>query len=355
MTVRGQHTLSEIISQPNVWAETIHTFMASQAHLKQAWTECDPKQLLFTGCGSTYYLAQTAAALFQSLTGIAARAYPASEIALFAPQLLINPEQTLMVAISRSGTTTETLAAVEKFRQLGGQAVWAIACYPQADLVQAANLALVAEAAQEQSMAQTRSFASMLILAQALAATIAGEDISVLARLPQLVRSLIEQAGPLAETLGYEAGLKQFFFLGSGPQYGLACEAMLKMKEMSISHSEAFHFLEFRHGPKSLIDEQSLVVGLLSPAAFIPESQVLSEMPALGGQTLALNPLPDRIEAQWSVNLASDLPTWARLALYLPPLQLLAYHRAISKALDPDTPRHLSAVVFLDGKTLTPG
>jgi glutamine---fructose-6-phosphate transaminase (isomerizing) len=350
--MRGQHTFSEITSQPEAWTDAIRAFEANQATLKQAWTALAPKRLLFTGCGSTYYLAQVAAALFQSLTGVPAQACPASEIVLFTNQALTEVAQTLLVAISRSGTTTETLAAIARFRQLGGRGVWAITCYPQVALAQEADLTLLAEAAQEQSLAQTRSFASMLILAQALAATIAGEDISVLARLPELGRHLIEKTAPLSEKLGSQTDLKQHFFLGSGPQYGLACEAMLKMKEMSISHSEAFHFLEFRHGPKSLVDEQSLVVGLLSPSAFIPESQVLREMAALGGQTLALNSLPDKVETRWSIQLTPDLPAWARPVLYLPPLQLLGYHRAMSKGLDPDSPRNLSAVVFLDMNTL---
>lgn len=351
--MRGQHTLTEITSQPEAWADAFSAFEVNQAALRQAWAALAPKQVLFTGCGSTYYLAQVAAALFQSLTGVPSQACPASEIVLFTNQTLSEPAQTLLIAISRSGTTTETLAAIAKFRQLGGRGVWGITCYPQSDLVQEAELNLLAEAAQEQSMAQTRSFASMLVLAQALAATVAGEDISPLARLPELGRPLIEEVAPLAETLGAQTSLKQFFFLGSGPQYGLACEAMLKMKEMSISHSEAFHFLEFRHGPKSLVDEQSLVVGLLSSAAFIPEYQVLNEMAGFGGQTLALNPLLNNVEARWSVQLTPDLPAWARPVLYLPPLQLLGYYRAMNKGLDPDSPRNLSAVVFLDKETLT--
>jgi glutamine---fructose-6-phosphate transaminase (isomerizing) len=78
-------------------------------------------------------------------------------------------------------------------------------------------------------------------------------------------------------------------------------------------------------------------------------------MADLGGQTLALNPLSDKVEARWSIQLTPDLPAWARPVLYLPPLQLLGYYRAMSKGLDPDSPRNLSAVVFLDTNTLTSG
>jgi glucosamine--fructose-6-phosphate aminotransferase (isomerizing) len=351
MSAKGQHTFTEIITQPAAWADALQAFSATESTLKQAWADLRPQQLVFTGCGSTYYLAQIAAALFQGLTGVSARACPASEIILFAPQILSNPAQTLLVAISRSGTTTETLTAIHKFRQLDGAAVWSITCQPQSPLAQETDLVLLAEAAQEQSMAQTRSFASMLILAQALAATLAGEETTPLALLPELGQKLIEQSASLAETLGSRPDLTQFFFLGSGALYGVACEAMLKMKEMSLSQSEAFHFLEFRHGPKAIVDEQSLIIGLLSATAFTPEQQVLAEMAALGGHVLSLTPISEKIDANWSLNLASHLPTWAKPVLYLPPLQLLAYHRAISKGLDPDNPRHLDPVVFLDVAT----
>jgi glucosamine--fructose-6-phosphate aminotransferase (isomerizing) len=231
------------------------------------------------------------------------------------------------------------------FRQLDGQAVWGITCYPESTIAQETDLALLAQAAQEQSVAQTRSFASMLVLAQTLAATVAGKDTAPLAALPALGASLLEQSASRAESLGRRGDLERFFFLGSGRLYGLANEAMLKMKEMSLSHSEAFHFLEFRHGPKSMVNARSLVIGLLSPRANTHEEHVVDEMAALGAQTLTLGPTSQQIR------LDDQLPAWATPVLYLPPLQLLAYHRAMAKGLDPDNPRHLEAVVSLDPAT----
>jgi len=274
---------------------------------------------------------------------VSARACPSSEVVLFSEQVLPDPRQTLLVAISRSGTTTETLVAVDRFRRIGGRAVWAVTCYPDSPLAQAADLVLPAEAAQEQSVAQTRSFASMLVLVQATAAAVAGLDPAPLAALPELGRELLAQTAPLAQAWGGEREVDRFFFLGSGPQYGLANEAMLKMKEMSLSHSEAFHFLEFRHGPMSLVNGQSLVVGLLSQAAYVHEQRVMAEMSALGAATLALGP------GAAHVPLGDEhIPAWAMPVLYLPPLQLMAYHQAIARGLDPDRPRHLESVVYLD-------
>ncbi|MDW8099756.1 MAG: SIS domain-containing protein [Anaerolineae bacterium] len=345
--MKGHHTFTEITTQTEAWVDALHFFESIRAELRRAWAALSPRQVLFIGCGSTYYLSQVAAALFQGLTGVPAHACPASELLLFPSQVMTDPGHTLLIAISRSGATTETLAAMDRFRKLRGQAIWGITCYPETPVAQEAELALVAEAAQEQSVAQTRSFTSMLVLAQALAADIAGVDTSCLSELPQVGGKLLEKNAPLAEELGRRADWDQFVYLGSGPQYGVANEAMLKMKEMSLSHSEAFHFLEYRHGPKSMADERTLVVGLLSQEAREPEQQVLDEVSRLGARVLALSPGgggPDP-----GICLPSELPSWALPVLYLPPLQLLAYHRAVSKGLDPDHPRHLDAVVFLEG------
>lgn len=348
MKSSGQHTYAEISSQPAVWSEVIASFLAAQDQVVSAYQALAPDSVLFIGCGSTYYLSQIAAALFQGLTGIPARAVPSSELLLFPEQVVTRPERTLLVAISRSGTTTETVQAVSHFRHLGGLAVWVIGCYRQSTLFQSGDLTLLAEAAHEQSIAQTRSFSSMLLLAQALAATIAGQDVSVLTTLPERLRTMLQNAGDQLATLGQRLDLERIFFLGSGYQYGIANEAMLKMKEMSLTGSEAFHFLEFRHGPMSMASPEALIVGLLSDNARVHEERVLTEMKALGAYTLGLN---SSYGSNYQLNIGfgdDPLPPWTLPALYLPPLQLLAYYRAISKGLDPDNPRNLEAVVTLD-------
>jgi glucosamine--fructose-6-phosphate aminotransferase (isomerizing) len=346
--MNGQYTYTEIGTQGDVWQETLAAFVGLEGDLRRAWTAVSPKQLIFIGCGSTHYLSQTAAALFQSLTGVAARAYPASELILFPEQVLGDAESSLLVAVSRSGTTTETLTAVNKFRQQGGTAVWTITCYPHSPLGQAADLVLSAQAAQEESVAQTRSFTSMLLLAQAMAASLGGLDLAPLHRLPDMAHVLIAQAEPLAAELGRNMEMERLYFLGSGFQFGVAGEAMLKMTEMSLTPSQSFHVMEYRHGPMSMATEEALVVGLLSPAVFPHEHQVLLEMGELGAHTLALNPTTAVTGAEFHVNLPSDLPDWAYPVLYLPPLQLLAYYRSLAKGLDPDNPPHITAVIYLD-------
>lgn len=344
----GKHTYSEIVSQPDAWADAISFLKGAAGRLTAAWRQAAPKQVIFIGCGSTFYLSQSAAKLFQGLTGIPAAAHPSSELLLFPGASISQPEETLMMAISRSGTTTETLVAIDHFRKIGGKAVWGITCYPEESMAKMVDEVLLAEAAQEISVAQTRSFASMLVLAQGFAALVAGQSLDALDRLPGLGRKLIEAFEPMAKSLGESPELERFYFLGSGVQYGLANETMLKMKEMSLSYSEGYHFMEFRHGPKSMINRQTLVLGLLSRDAHPHETKVLSEIREMGGKVVSFEPAAVDLESDYQVHLDQEIAPWALPVLYLPVLQLLAFYRAVSRGYDPDNPRNLTSVVFLD-------
>ena len=351
MTSLGEHTYSEILSQPIAWADALVRAREAAPALQRLWQAPEPAGLLFTGCGSTYYLSLAVAALAREL-GLAARAVPASELWLFTPGAVSAAGRTVLVAVSRSGETSETLRAVDAYRNAGGRRVVAVTCYPDSALPGMSDLVVSIAAAQEQSVAQTRSFASMLVACQVLIAALAGQSEAAarLAALPELGKSLLEAHGNLAALLGADLSLERFFFLGNGPLYGLAQEGMLKMKEMSLSYSEAYHTLEFRHGPKSMVDPHSLVIGLLSDPGRDLETRVLAEMSSLGGRILALAGehagLPG-FTPEHEVALGPGLSWTERLVLYLPILQLIAYHRAVAKGLDPDRPRNLTAAVIL--------
>lgn len=344
---RGLFTYDEIKQQPAAWEDARQAFMGEQQAFLRAWEEGRFRRVLFAGCGSTYYLSQAAASMFEALTGVPASAYPSSEFLLFPDRVLQGTENSLLVTISRSGTTTETLLAQQAFRRHGGRANWTITCYPNSPLAAESDLVLPATAAQEQSVAQTKSFASMLLLAQLLAAALGGEDVAAAKELPSMGKRLIRETESLVAELGGRLDFDRLVFLGSNFQYGVANEAMLKMTEMSLSFSSAFHFFEYRHGPMSMATETALISGLLSHEGFSQEQQVLVEMKDMGAHTLALNPTSLPTESDWQINLPQQLPAWARPVLYLPPLQLLAYYRAMAKGLDPDNPRNLTAVVYL--------
>ncbi len=341
----GRHTLREIMSQPDVWAEALNAFKP-QDPLLQAWQESDTfDQVIVTGCGSTYYLALTAARLLRQ-AGCHALACPASELLMHSNSVCIPNQRYLLLCISRSGTTTETLRAQQHFKARVRGPVITVTCDSGSPLASESDLVIAIDAAQEKSVAQTRSFSSMLVVVQQLAALIAGLDLSASRPLPDLCRHLLERYGDLARSFGEHSAISKFFFLGSDALYGIACEAMLKMKEMSLAYSEAYHTLEFRHGPMSMVGDGSLVIGLISPDASRQEIRVLDEMADLGARVLAIGPAP--ANAHDKVILPADLPPWCLPVLYLPALQLLAYHRAIHNSCDPDEPKNLSAVISLD-------
>lgn len=340
----GQHTLNEILSQPAAWSAALQVFDDCQAEALDLWATAEFDQVIVTGCGSTYYLSLAAKQLLR-LSGVDARAVPASELLLRPATVCLPGLRYLLLTISRSGTTTETLRAQENFAQQGGTVI-CITCDSSSPLAQSADLAMAVDAAQERSVAQTRSFSSMLVLAQLLADALGGQAAGASAGLPVACAALLDSCADMMRSLGSAERLGSFFFLGAGALYGIACEAMLKMKEMSLAHSEAFHPLEFRHGPMSLVGADSLVIGLVSPGAAQHELRVLREMADMGATVLVISQCHSQFEHH--IALPADLPAAYAPALHLPPLQLLAYWRALKNGCDPDQPQHLSAVISLD-------
>ena len=338
MSLQNYATYREIKSQSAAWQNALD--VADTSSLPNA---AEYEQVIFTGCGSTYYLSLAAASLYQELTGRAARAIPAGEL-LLNPQIVIREKiPQLLVTISRSGTTTETIKATEKFRAEHRGNVIGITCY-DTDLVDLSDVSLVIPEGQEESIAQTRSFASMYVAATAFCARMAGREdfLETMKKLPEIGNWLIGNYESLAKEMGENLDFDRFYFLGSGIRHGLACEVNLKMKEMTLTHSESFHFLEFRHGPMSMVNEKAVVVGLLSESNFSHEKAVLSEMQTLGGKTVAL------AESEADISFESQIPENARGVLYLPVLQLMAFYRSLAKGLNPDRPKNLTAVVQLN-------
>jgi glutamine---fructose-6-phosphate transaminase (isomerizing) len=330
-------TYREIKSQTDAWAQALDVVNAS------AFPEAgDYTQVLFTGCGSTYYLSLAAAALYQELTGRTARAVPAGELLLNSQTILTN-QKTLLVAISRSGTTTETVKAAEKFKYEKRGDVVVITNYDEA-LSYNADVNIVVDKGQEESVAQTRSFASMYVAVTAFCAKMAGRRdlIEAMKKLPNVGNLLIGKYESYAKSIGENLNFERFYFLGSGIRHGLACEGNLKMKEMTLTHSEPFHFLEFRHGPMSMVNQNAVVVGMLSDVNRVHEAKVLSEMKMLGGTVAGLG------ESDADVCFESGIPESVRGVLYLPVLQLMAFYRSLAKGLNPDCPANLTAVVKLD-------
>jgi len=179
------------MSQPDVWAEALAAFDA-QDRLLQSWLEASAfNHVIVTGCGSTYYLALTAARLLRQ-AGCHALACPASELLLHPQSIYLPGQRNLLLCVSRSGATSETVRAQQLFKSQVGGPVIAVTCEGGSPLVQDADLAIAIDAAQAASVAQTRSFSSMLVVVQQLSALIAGHDLAASHLLPAICRRLLE-------------------------------------------------------------------------------------------------------------------------------------------------------------------
>ncbi len=350
----GHHSWKEIQSQPEVWREVLAGVRERADEIETFFKDPRPvEEIVVLGCGSSYYLSLSAAHAFQRFLGLPARAVPSSE-GIFYPEAVFPKDRFfLAVGVSRSGETTETLVALRRAAEFPNGRLGSVSCHEESGLGELGGLHLALTAGAETSVVMTRSFSSMLLALQAVAALAAGdrERLEVLFSLPDLAPSVLEASRPVVEAVGADESLRRFVFLGSGPLYGIASEAMLKIKEMALEESEAYHSLEYRHGPKSVVDRSTLVVSLMSAAAEVEEKELLKELTSLSARTMVVGPDGSGVpgaDGDWFIPLPeADLDDWARALLMVLPGQLLAYQRAVSKGLDPDRPQNLSHVVRL--------
>lgn len=347
----GHFTRQEILSQPEAWAAALKVLDETRRNVLDLEPRHRFENIIFTGCGSTYYLSLAAAALTQELTGLPCRAFPASELWLY-PGSSYAAAKTLLVAVSRSGETTETLRACQAFLDGKRGSLLTLSCCGDMPLSKMGALNIVLPSGLEQSVAQTRAFSTLYLGTVALACLWAGRNdlFTTLSKLPEAGTRLMKSYSSLASELGRDTSLDRFYWLGSGPRQGLACELSLKMKEMSLSHSEPFHFMEFRHGPKSMVTPSTLTIGLCSAVNGQQEAAVLEDVNALGGRVLAIAESSSESSpsgCDQEVCFGSGLDEAVRNVLFLPVGQIIAFERSLSKGLNPDHPTNLDAVVTL--------
>jgi glucosamine--fructose-6-phosphate aminotransferase (isomerizing) len=357
MTNRGEHSFREIVGQGASWESAVTSALACRGDLQALLDRNADRLHVFIGCGSTHYLAQYAAPLFQELTHQSCRAAPSSELLLHPEAVVPAGPAPLVVALSRSGETSETIMAVEVWRKRGSE-VLTVSCYDHTPLSALSSLTIGIPGGREESYAQTRSFAGMLVASQLAAALAANNDalIDDLRQLPPLADGMVARARSLAEQVGTNEAYQRITYLGSGALYGLANEATVKMKEMSLSTAEGYHFMEFRHGPMSLVDDAHLSVGLLSDDLRPYELSVLRDLKARGGHVLAVGNRADDLGHEFDATFALNvsLSEHARGVLCMPLLQLLAYYRSMAHGLNPDRPRNVVMSIRLEGTEMTP-
>jgi glucosamine--fructose-6-phosphate aminotransferase (isomerizing) len=348
----AQHTLSEILSQPAAWRETSRQLEQRRTleELSKLFLPRNP--WLFIACGSSYYLSQVVATLWTKQLQVSCSAVPASEF-LFAPEeTLRRTGAQQAVLVSRSGETTEVLRAAGRLQADRSILTLGVTCNAESPLEKLCARTLKLTWADERSTVMTRSFTSMLLAFEQLGARFAGdrELAAALDRLPEKVQPWLETNAGKIQDFGRQRRFADFIFLGQGAHYWMAQEASLKITEMSSSYAQAYHTLEFRHGPRSIASRDTLITFLLSEAAAEEETRLVSEMKELGAATfVVVNRATKALEraSDLLIELRLDEPEFARLAPLAIPAQLLGAAVGLRRGLNPDAPKNLSRVVTL--------
>jgi len=324
-------TLTDIRDQAASWRTTLR----AAAALGDLDVTGD-RPWLFVGSGASYYAAQAAAGLLRALGHPRAAAAPASE-AWMSPDLHI-PERSIVVGLSRTGTTTETVQALTEGRRRGATTL-GITLTPNTPLAVDADHCVLLDHVGETGRIMTRSFANLKLAAQTVAVTAAaahptaGVDVAgYRAGLAALARQFDDHRIGLDATAQTLARIPwtSLVVLGSGPGVAIARQGALQLQETSQLSAEAYAVLEYRHGPIARLADTTLVVVLTSERSVAADLLIAGDVALLGGTLLvcgepaALARFDDRV----TTAVTSDgLPLWLQADAALPLLQLLAYHR----------------------------
>jgi glucosamine--fructose-6-phosphate aminotransferase (isomerizing) len=345
----GEQTYGEIGNQHEAMKEASRQLAVQRDWVERYIGNAVFDEVIFIGSGSSYYQAQVMASTFRKWLGRSASAFPSSEILLFRDTAVAAGKSILLVGVSRSGESTEVILALESVSALPNWTICGITCYEDSRLFSLADC-LVSPLGKEKSTVMTKSFSSMTFMMQSAIALATGKDryIEELRRTESSAAYVTEHSDRFVQQLVQDHDFDKFIYLGMGAFSGLAQEASLKIKEMSYVWTESYGTLEFRHGPKSIVEPGTLVVLFLSEHARNYELKVAEEMKAYGASILLLvsESGPDTEFADYVLNIGNkDLSDAARAVLYMPPVQYLGYYTALKRNADPDSPRNLTQVV----------
>ena len=363
---KGNHRhymLKEIYEQPVVVAQTLRSYlrrMEDQVSLPIPDFDLGSiRRVTIVACGTSYYAGMVAKYWFEQFARVPVDIDVASEFRYRAP---VMEEGGLMIVISQSGETADTLAALRHARA-EGQKIAAVVNVPTSTMAREADLLLPTNAGPEIGVASTKAFTCQLAVLAAFAANLAQAKGRLDAKAEkELVRHLSEAPAALNAALAYDesiegmahliAGARDVLYLGRGPDYPLALEGALKLKEISYIHAEGYAAGEMKHGPIALIDDKVPVI-VLAPSGPLFEKTVsnMQEVQARGGKVVLISDY-DGVQAAGegciaTITMPKVHPLIAPM-VYAVPVQLLAYHVAVAKGTDVDQPRNLAKSVTVE-------
>ena len=367
-TAKGDYEhymLKEIFEQPRAIADTLEGRIGSNRVLEEAFGSsagdmfAAVRGVHIIACGTSYHAGMVGRYWLESLAGIPCSVEVASEFRYRNPVVRNN---SLIVTLSQSGETADTLAGLREARRLGFGHSLSICNVPESSLVRESDLVLMTHAGPEIGVASTKAFTTQLVAMLLLTIILGrrhGMSPETEIRLVNELRSVpgkVEHALQLSDRI--RALANQHFsdknnalFLGRGEQFPVAMEGALKLKEISYIHAEAYPAGELKHGPLALVDE-SMPVIVVAPNNQLLEKlkSNLQEVRARGGKLIVFADVDVGIESSEDVIVLPVAPTEDSIApiIFSVPLQLLAYHVAAIRGTDIDQPRNLAKSVTVE-------
>jgi len=358
------YMLKEIFEQPHAVAETLEGRLGTDHLLEEAFGPDAgavfdrAREVQIIACGTSYHAGLVARHWLENYAGVACSVEVASEFRY--RRHVVRPD-TLVVTISQSGETTDTLAALAEARRIGYGDALAICNVPESSLVRESELVLMTNAGPEIGVASTKAFTTQLTALMMLVIALGrrhGMDAATEARLVNELRSLPVKIG---EALALDARIQEIaaqladkqnaLFLGRGAQFPVAMEGALKLKEISYVHAEAYPAGELKHGPLALVDAAMPVIAVAPNNELLEKLKSnIQEVRARGGRLIVFADPAAGIVEEDGIQVLEVAPVDDAISpiIYTVPLQLLAYHVAVIKGTDVDKPRNLAKSVTVE-------
>lgn len=352
------YMLKEIYEQPRAIAHTLEgRLTGSTLNLDSLGDLSDIEHVQIIACGTSYHAGMTARYWIEELAQISCNVEIASE---YRYRKSVVPANSLLVTISQSGETADTLAALRLAKELGFKKTLAVCNVPGSSLVRESDASLMTHAGAEIGVASTKAFttqlAALLLLVAALGRKQGNTEneqriISALSELPSLIEQTLQMDTQIEQLAEQFSDKQNALFLGRGNQYPIAMEGALKLKEISYIHAEAYAAGELKHGPLALIDAAMPIV-IVAPNNELLEKlkSNIEEVRARGGILYVFADKNASITPQANLQVIAMPHVDEIIApiLYTLPLQLLSYHVAVIKGTDVDQPRNLAKSVTVE-------
>ncbi len=342
-------TYQEIQAQYQALGRTLALAESRHGDVKRLMDRCQPRLLVFLGCGSSYCLARSLALAAQLNLGIPALALPAGDCMLHATRYEQAAEGALVVAISHSGRTSEVIEATERMKNAAKAPVLCLCATEGSELAALSDLALEMPWCYDQSVCQTRAVSCLYAAGMALIAHLAGNEALLeglgraVAGGPAFLQSAEEDLARVARQPWSSVVL-----LADGEIAGIAAEGALAFQEIARKPAVHHHLLDLRHGPMVIVGPETLVIAALTDGNQY-ELALLGDVAKKGARLVVVSdiPLDGLPDGALNLSFGRSLPHGARGLPLILVAQLIAYHRAVADGLDPDHPEGLEPWIRL--------